>query len=73
MIENRIANRIAEDSVGATVGAATGVDVSALVGLALPALSAIVPLGLVAGSIIGIIFKEIAQRRQKQSSEEHKP
>lgn len=64
--EKKVANRIAEDSVGATIGAATGVGVSALVGLAMPAITAIIPWGLVVGTISGIIYKEVLQRQQTQ-------
>lgn len=70
--EGKMANRIAEDSVGATVGAATGVGISALAGLVMPGLTAIVPWGLVVGSIIGILVQEIAQQKHENGQNSQK-
>ncbi|MFA5985641.1 MAG: hypothetical protein WC782_16600 [Methylococcaceae bacterium] len=66
----KLASRIAEDSVGATIGAATGVGVAALVGIiAMPAITAIVPWGLVIGTVSGIMFKEIKQYQRPQEKD----
>jgi hypothetical protein len=66
--KSKIESRLVEDTVGATVGAATGTGVSTLIGLALPAISSIVPWGLIAGSVAGIVFQELAQRRHRSEA-----
>lgn len=58
-------NRLVEDTIGATMGAAAGASVSTVVGLVIPAIVSIVPLGLIIGSLAGVVVKEIAQRRER--------
>ena len=58
-------NRWVEDTIGATVGAATGAGISAVVGLITPAIVAIVPWGLIIGSITGVLIKELVLRKHR--------
>ncbi len=60
--------RIVEDTVGATVGAATGIGTSALIGLAIPALVSVVPFGLIIGSVAGVAYKEYQQHKDKSTA-----
>jgi hypothetical protein len=56
--------RILEVTLGATVGAAVGAGMATIVGLALPLILPIVPIGLIGGSLCGILLKELALKRQ---------
>lgn len=58
-------NRWVEDTIGATIGAATGAGISAVVGLATPAIVAIVPFGLIIGSVAGVVIKELELRKHR--------
>jgi uncharacterized protein YqgC (DUF456 family) len=48
-------------------GAAVGAGISAVAGLAIPVLGSILPFGVVAGTLLGLLVKELGQRDSKQS------
>ena len=57
--------RVLEDTLGATIGAAVGAGVTTILGLvALPIIAPLVPIGLVSGSIVGVVLKELLQRHR---------
>jgi hypothetical protein len=58
-------DRIAGDTLGATVGAAVGAGLSMIGLAALPAHAAIVPIGVVGGSLAGILFNELIRKRRE--------
>jgi amino acid transporter len=59
-------DRLVDDTLGASAGAAIGVGVSAVAALAIPALFAIIPLGTIGASIAGLAFQEIARKRREK-------
>lgn len=62
-----IEKRIAEDTFGATAGAAIGAGLAVAVGIvALPAVLGLVPFAALGGTLLGILTKEIAQRQRQE-------
>lgn len=62
-----IEKRLAEDTLGATAGAAIGAGLAVAVGIvALPAVLGLVPFAALGGTLLGILTKEIAQRQRQE-------
>ena len=62
--------RIADATFGASIGAAGGSVIATIIGFALPAISAVVPVVPLFGAAIGIVAKEIARRKGASANEE---
>jgi hypothetical protein len=58
--------RVLEDTMAATIGAAVGAGLSTLVTVAVPLIVPIVPLGLLGGSILGVLIKEFSQKAREK-------
>lgn len=61
-------NRIVEDLLGASIGSAIGVGASILLTFMSPIDTFIVPIGLMVGSLIGLLLKEIKHRKQSSTN-----
>ncbi len=66
--KSELDNRIVEDLLGASIGSAIGVGTSILLIFVSPIDASIMPIGLMIGSLIGVLLKEIKHRKQPSTT-----
>jgi hypothetical protein len=65
--------RVLEDTMGATMGAAVGAGLFAVASIAFPVLGAILPIGVIGGSVVGLVIRELVQMKRAKEEASKTP